>query len=67
MDEGDRAQALNDLHLRHSLRRWQSAQLQGAGRTHCINCEEEIPMKRRAANPAAIRCIDCQSDHEARR
>ncbi|WPZ33211.1 TraR/DksA C4-type zinc finger protein [Thalassobaculum sp. OXR-137] len=36
----------------------------GDGRTHCIDCGEEIPEARRAADPGAVTCIDCQRDRE---
>lgn len=30
----------------------------------CEDCEAEIPYARLSANPAAIRCIGCQTQHE---
>jgi len=33
---------------------------------NCIDCEEEIGNARLAANPEAIRCIDCQTKFERR-
>lgn len=32
----------------------------------CIDCEEEIPLKRRQAKPGCRRCIDCQTLFEQR-
>lgn len=32
--------------------------------THCVNCEEEIPVARRRAVPGTSRCIVCQADYE---
>lgn len=40
--------------------------LQGQGSDICIDCDEEIPAKRRAAAPWAERCISCQDDHDKR-
>jgi len=42
------------------------ARLQGKGAEFCIDCDEEIPAKRRAAAPWAERCISCQDDHDKR-
>ena len=30
----------------------------------CIDCEDEIPLKRRQAIPGCRRCITCQEHHE---
>ncbi len=38
----------------------------GDSRTHCAECEEEIPEKRRAAIPGVKLCIDCQQGRDAR-
>lgn len=40
--------------------------LMGQGAEVCIECDEEIPAKRRAAAPWAERCISCQDDHDKR-
>ncbi|MGA4640565.1 TraR/DksA C4-type zinc finger protein [Stutzerimonas stutzeri] len=42
------------------------ARLQGQGAEFCIDCDEEIPAKRRAAAPWAERCVECQSLRERR-
>jgi len=31
----------------------------------CIDCENEIPMRRLEAEPAALRCVACEARHEA--
>ncbi len=36
------------------------AQAQGTGRTHCEDCEAEIPEARRNAVPGVKRCVQCQ-------
>jgi len=30
----------------------------------CVDCEAEIPFARLSANPAATRCVSCQTRHE---
>nr|WP_246152244.1 TraR/DksA C4-type zinc finger protein [Roseospira navarrensis] len=37
------------------------------GADACQVCGEEIDAARRAACPGAVRCADCQNDHERRR
>lgn len=32
---------------------------------NCINCGEPIGNARREAMPEAVRCVDCEHDHEA--
>ena len=39
-------------------------EITGVGEIYCIDCEREIPAARRAANPAAKRCIECQEKAE---
>jgi phage/conjugal plasmid C-4 type zinc finger TraR family protein len=36
------------------------------GETHCVQCGEEIPEKRRLAMPGARTCVACQSGRDAR-
>ncbi|ETW12589.1 hypothetical protein ATO8_11244 [Roseivivax marinus] len=38
----------------------------GESRTHCAECEEPIPEKRRAAIPGVKLCIDCQQERDGR-
>ena len=38
----------------------------GESLTHCAECDEPIPEKRRQAIPGVKLCIDCQSGREAR-
>jgi phage/conjugal plasmid C-4 type zinc finger protein, traR family len=65
MDEADRAEALIEATTANALARIQAAQQQ-AGQADCADCGEPIPAARRVANPAAIRCIDCQEIYERR-
>jgi phage/conjugal plasmid C-4 type zinc finger TraR family protein len=37
-----------------------------AGETHCTECGEEIPKRRRIAMPGARTCVACQSARDAR-
>ncbi|MBS8227359.1 DksA/TraR family C4-type zinc finger protein [Vannielia litorea] len=37
---------------------------QGESLTHCAECEEEIPEKRRLAIPGVKLCIDCQQERD---
>lgn len=64
-DEIDRAQHHNELHQQIALAAWRDRQPLLPGRIDCIDCEEEIPARRRAANPRAVRCIACQRLFEA--
>ncbi|WP_171121116.1 MULTISPECIES: DksA/TraR family C4-type zinc finger protein [unclassified Ruegeria] len=36
----------------------------GQSLTHCAECEEPIPEKRRAAIPGVKLCLDCQQDRD---
>ncbi|NOD63645.1 MULTISPECIES: DksA/TraR family C4-type zinc finger protein [unclassified Ruegeria] len=36
----------------------------GESLTHCAECEEPIPEKRRAALPGVKLCLDCQQDRD---
>lgn len=38
----------------------------GEGTTHCIECGDEIPERRRQALPGATTCIHCQSGRDSR-
>ncbi|QQO90426.1 putative DksA-like zinc finger containing protein [Erwinia phage pEa_SNUABM_5] len=40
------------------------AQLMGVGSEYCLNCDCEIPLRRRQAMPNAKYCVECQSDHD---
>lgn len=40
-------------------------QPQGESFTHCADCGEPIPQKRRAAIPGVKLCIDCQQERDA--
>jgi len=65
MDDADRAAALIEATTANALARIHAAQAQ-AGQADCEDCGEPIPAARRAANPAAIRCLECQQHYERR-
>lgn len=65
MDEADRAEALIEATTANAVARVHAAQAQ-AGQADCEDCGEPIPAARRAANPAAIRCLECQQHYERR-
>lgn len=76
MDIADRAGAVVDQFTSDSLARRAAAA--AAARPHqalvnsetgervCLDCYEPIPVKRLTANPNAVRCTECQGDHERR-
>lgn len=35
-------------------------QLHGSSRTHCAECDEEIPLARQRALPGVRTCVECQ-------
>lgn len=37
----------------------------GASRTHCEDCEEPIPERRRELVPGVRRCVRCQAEYDA--
>ena len=38
----------------------------GEGTTHCVECGDEIPERRRLALPGATTCVQCQSGRDSR-
>ena len=38
----------------------------GEGTTHCVECGDEIPERRRQALPGATTCVACQSGRDSR-
>lgn len=42
------------------------ARMQGKGRPDCLDCGYEIPDLRRKAVKNAVRCKECQDDHDKR-
>lgn len=66
-DEIDAAQRVNELHQCDALaghhRRVGEIRSRHE-RTHCAECGEEIPVRRRAAVPGCQLCVGCQSEIE---
>ena len=63
MDEADDAQKAEALFLREALGNFGPIENQGCvSLTHCLDCGEEIPAKRRLAVPGCLRCHECQVD-----
>lgn len=65
MDEADQAQRYNEDFQAYVLERQKHSREPGnyTGTT-CLDCDEEIPEKRRQAMPGCRRCIECQTLHE---
>ena len=70
MDDLDRAQEINDLHLDISLqaqRAVTNAATSGISLDECLDCGGRIDAARQAAVPGCTRCIDCQAKFENQR
>jgi phage/conjugal plasmid C-4 type zinc finger TraR family protein len=57
-DDADRAIDFNAL----ALAEHRKAENLGQSRTHCLECEDPIPEKRRAAAPGCLYCIECAQE-----
>lgn len=66
MDEKhfEHAEALTDAQRLNALQSAHDACTR-TGQAECDDCGEDIPRARRAAFPAAIRCIHCQTAYES--
>ena len=66
MDDVDRAQEINDLHLDIALSAQKAVSQGELGLSvlDCIDCGEEIPEARRTAVQGCLRCVDCQEKFE---
>lgn len=64
-DQFDLAQEL-DAHYRQQALLHHQTRLrqQGDSRTHCLECSDEIPEKRREAMPGCQLCAECQETKE---
>lgn len=72
MDDIDRAQKINDLHLDIALSAAQrtltcAAAIPGISLDEYLDCGGEIPEARQDAIPGCTRCVDCQEKFEKRR
>ncbi|WP_165495674.1 TraR/DksA C4-type zinc finger protein [Marinobacter halodurans] len=72
MDERsfEEAQALTERLTRagieQALQVHLEAPLEYNGQRLCRDCDEALSQARLAANPNAVRCVDCQTDHDRR-
>jgi phage/conjugal plasmid C-4 type zinc finger TraR family protein len=53
-----------DDSIKDEVMRARASMPSGEGRTHCVDCGEEIPEARRRAMPGALTCVPCQSSHD---
>lgn len=60
-DSMDIVQGINEQFQTAALAEHQRNRPTGPAATHCEDCGEEIPIKRRLAMPGCRRCIDCQT------
>lgn len=65
-DMFDRAQELEQRQREEALARQAAQQQSGTGLSHCQDCGESIPEKRRLCVAGCTRCIDCQNEYEER-
>ncbi|BBF86292.1 hypothetical zinc-finger containing protein [Aquitalea magnusonii] len=65
-DMFDRAQELEQRQREEALARHAAKQQAGSSFSHCNDCGEPIPERRRLCVPGCTRCIDCQNEHEKR-
>lgn len=53
-----------DLQERERQDRISRMQLKGSSRTHCVECDEEIPQARQRAIRGVTTCVSCQELNE---
>lgn len=72
MDEHqfEQAQALTErltqAGIEQTLQCHLEAPLERNGQRFCLDCDERLSVARMDANPRAVRCVDCQNDHDRR-
>lgn len=54
-----------DATVKDAISRVQSQLPHGPSRTHCADCEAEIPEARRQAIPGVRLCLPCQSEQDS--
>ncbi|RKF14841.1 DksA/TraR family C4-type zinc finger protein [Roseovarius spongiae] len=52
--------------IEDELARMKQRPLEGESLTHCAECDEPIPEKRRTALPGVKLCLDCASERDGR-
>jgi DnaK suppressor protein len=63
VEECTRAEALQRLKA-SSTENEQQVTDPECGLVICLDCDAPIPLERLAANPRAVRCIDCQMEYD---
>ena len=72
-DIADRAEELERLEREEALARHAQAAAETEppfeieGRRVCLDCFEPLAKRRLKAAPRAVRCVDCQTEHDDRR
>lgn len=72
MDESqfEQAQALTErltqAGIEQTLQGHLETPLEMNGQRFCLDCDERLSFARMEANPRAVRCVDCQNDHDRR-
>ncbi len=51
--------------IKDELARLKAVRPAGESLTHCIECGDPIPAKRRELVPGVRFCVDCQAEHDA--
>ena len=54
-----------DDSIKDELARIKAAKPAGESLSHCVECGDAIPEKRRELVPGVRFCVDCQSEHDA--
>jgi len=60
----DMAQGINEQFLADALAEHLRNRESGESLTHCLECGDPIPEKRRSAVPGCCRCFYCQKNFE---
>jgi len=64
MDQFDQAQELDARFREQALREARRNRRSGESRQNCLDCDEEIPEKRRQTVSGCLRCVACQEAFE---
>jgi RNA polymerase-binding transcription factor DksA len=64
MDPAEHASDTAQFHLEHRLDNRE--RYQGESATHCADCADPIPQRRRESIAGCRRCCSCQEDHDRR-
>ena len=64
MDNTDQAQDLEEREREAGIERVRRVPRQIPVDNLCLDCGFEVEAARRKASPGAVRCVECQEDHE---